>query len=111
MLAEMVEIGANHDILPTVRMSIPAWDAGPTLRSTNCQLVLCSGLARLERGLKDLPKECHPDEILEAFAGEAECLIEHAPADQVAHIHATIRCILAAAGLIPRDSEEPSDVG
>jgi hypothetical protein len=62
-------------------------------------------LARLDRRLKDLPEECHPDEILEAFAGEAECLIEHAPPDQVEHIHATIGCMLAVAGLIPGDNE------
>lgn len=65
-------------------------------------------LARLERRLKDLPEECHPDEVLEAFAGEAECLIEHAPADQVEHIHAMISCMLAAAGLIPGDNEGES---
>lgn len=62
-------------------------------------------LARLERRLQDLPQECHPDEVVEAFAGEAERLVEHAPADQVEHIHATISCMLASAGLIPGDNE------
>lgn len=62
-------------------------------------------LARLERRLKELPQECPPDEVLEAFACEAERLVEHAPADQIEHIHATISCMLAAAGLIPGDNE------
>lgn len=48
MLAEMVETGANHDILPPARMSIPASDAGPTLRSTNGELVLCQALGVTE---------------------------------------------------------------
>lgn len=44
----MVETGANHDILPPALMSIPAWDGGPTLRSTNGQLVLCQAFGVTE---------------------------------------------------------------
>ncbi|WP_125077030.1 hypothetical protein [Pseudoxanthomonas sp. SGT-18] len=62
-------------------------------------------LQRLEQRLPCLVDECEPDEVLEAFACEAERLVEHAPADQVEHIHATISCMLAAAGLIPGDNE------
>lgn len=62
-------------------------------------------LARLERRLTDLPQECPPDEVLEAFAREAERLVELAPADQVERIHSTISCMLDSAGLIPGENE------
>lgn len=62
-------------------------------------------LRRLERRLRELPGEVQADEVIEAFAAEAERLVEQAPADQVEHVHATISCMLAAAGLIPGDNE------
>lgn len=61
-------------------------------------------LARLERRLPELLQECEPDEALEAFAGEAERLVESAPAEHVEHVHATISCMLASAGVIPGDN-------
>lgn len=66
--------------------------------------------ARLKRRLTDLPQECHPDEVLGAFAGEAEHLVEEAPAGHVEHIQASISCMLASAGLIPGDNDGATGV-
>lgn len=65
-------------------------------------------LQRLEQRLPRLVDECEPDEVLEDFAGEAECLVEQAPADYIEHVHATISCMLASAGLIPGENEGES---
>lgn len=62
-------------------------------------------LTRLEQVLPKLIDECEPDEVLEAFAAEAETLTEQAGADDVAHIQGRIDCMLASAGLIPGDNE------
>lgn len=62
-------------------------------------------LTRLERVLPKLIDECEPDEVLEALAAEAETLTEHAGAEDAAHIHGRIDCMLASAGLIPGDNE------
>lgn len=62
-------------------------------------------LARLEQVLPKLIDECEPDEVLEAFAAEAETLTEQAGADDVAHIQGRIDCMLASAGLIPGENE------
>jgi len=67
-------------------------------------------LQRLERRLPELIAECEEadGDALEAFAAEAECLVEHAPAEHLEHIHATISCMLASAGLIPGENEGES---
>ena len=69
-------------------------------------------LDRLERRLPELVQECPPDEVLEAFAAEAEPLTEQAPAEHHAHITGRINCLLASAGLISGETEgEPCPSG
>lgn len=65
-------------------------------------------LARLERRLPELARECPPDEVLEAFAAEAEHLTEHRAGDEITYVREKITCMLAAQGLIPGDTEGES---
>lgn len=65
-------------------------------------------LARLERRLPELVRECPPDEVLEAFAAEAEQLTEQDAGDDIAYVREKITCMLAAQGLIPGDTEDES---
>lgn len=67
-----------------------------------------SELTRLECRLPELLRECLPDEVLEAFAAEAECLVEHAPEDQVDYVHDTICRLLRSAGLVSGASTSES---
>ena len=59
-------------------------------------------LAGLEALIPMLVAEYAPDELLEAFAGEAEVLIEHVPAEHPLHIRESIDLMLVAAELIPQ---------
>lgn len=65
-------------------------------------------LARLEQLLPNLVSDCDPDEVLEAFAAEADALIEHVPAEQASYVSGKIDCLLASAGLIPGENEGES---
>ena len=48
--------------------------------------------------LKEMGGSAVTDEVLEALAAEAETLTEHAGAEDAAHIHGRIDCMLASAG-------------
>ena len=59
-------------------------------------------LAGLEALIPMLVSEYAPDDLLEAFAGEAEVLTERVPADHALHVRETIDRMLVAAKLIPQ---------
>jgi|GEM_PF-1965001 len=48
ILEAMAELGANQDILPSSRLPVPAWDQGPTLKSTGGDLFLCDSFGITE---------------------------------------------------------------
>jgi len=62
-------------------------------------------LTMLEQVLPKLIDECEPDEVLKAFAVEAEALAEQADEKDSARIHDRIQCLLSSAGLIPGETE------
>jgi hypothetical protein len=65
-------------------------------------------LARLETLLPGL----EADQALEAFAAEAEVLSGEAPEEHQAYVTWRINCMLAAAGLVPGETEgEPCPKG
>ena len=69
-------------------------------------------LARLQQRLDTLVRERPRDEVLDAFAAEAEPLILSLPAEDEARVNRRINCMLAAAGLIPGEPEgEPCVTG
>lgn len=61
-------------------------------------------LRRLEAMIPKLVAELPADEVLEAFAAEAETLTEQA-GDEAPQIQGRIDCMLASAGLIPGENE------
>lgn len=61
-----------------------------------------SELGRLERLLPRLVAELPPQEVLTAFAAEADSLSRVAAPEDVAHIRQRISEMLSAGGLIPR---------
>ena len=61
-------------------------------------------LRRLEALIPKLVAELPADEVLEAFAAEAETLTEQA-GDESPQIQGRIDCMLASAGLIPGEYE------
>lgn len=58
-------------------------------------------LARLEGLIPDLIAQYPAEQVLEAFAGEAEVLREQPPAGMEQYVAGKINAMLAAAGLIP----------
>ncbi|MBO9716162.1 MAG: hypothetical protein J7507_04975 [Pseudoxanthomonas sp.] len=69
-------------------------------------------LGRLESLLPGLVAELPTEDVLKAFAAEAESLNAHAPAEHEAYIARRINCMLAAAGLVPGETEgEPCPTG
>ena len=69
-------------------------------------------LTRLETLLPGLIAELEADEVLEAFAAEAETLTREAPEEQQAYVTWRINCLLASAGLVPGETEgEPCPKG
>lgn len=63
-------------------------------------------LARLETLLPSLIAELPPEDVLGAFANEAEMLTELPPAGHEAYIRDRITCMLGSAGLIPSDNQD-----
>lgn len=63
-------------------------------------------LQRLEAAIPGLIAQYAPEDVLEAFAGEAEKLENETPAEDRGYVNARISCMLAAAGLIPGDLED-----
>ena len=63
-------------------------------------------LDRLERLIPDLVRDYPADEVLAAFAGEAERLQETAPLGLEAHVFGRINSMLLKAGLIPGDEAD-----
>lgn len=61
-------------------------------------------LDRLERRIPELIRDYPPEEVLEAFAAEAESLREQ-PGEFATYVAGRIDCMLASAGLIPGDNE------
>jgi hypothetical protein len=69
-------------------------------------------LGRLEVLLPGLVAALPAEEVLKAFAAEAEPLNSHAPAEHEAYIARRINCMLASAGLVPGETEgEPCPAG
>jgi len=69
-------------------------------------------LGRLGTLLPGLIAELPADKVLEAFAEEARTLTEQVPDEQRAYVTHRINCLLAAAGLIPGETEgEPCPTG
>ncbi|KAF1686162.1 hypothetical protein B1992_09525 [Pseudoxanthomonas broegbernensis] len=69
-------------------------------------------LERLERRLPRLMAELAADKVLEAFAAEAETLTRRLPAEHEAYVNRQLNCMLAAAGLVPGETEgEPCPKG
>lgn len=62
-------------------------------------------LRRLQDRIPQLVEECDPDDVLEAFAAEAARLTHHVTAEHDAYVDDRITCMLAAAGLIPGETE------
>ena len=69
-------------------------------------------LARLEQRLPELVARHEPRDVLQAFATEAEPLTRALPAEHEAYANSRLNCMLAAAGLIPGETEgEPCPTG
>ncbi|UWX03878.1 hypothetical protein H1235_15485 [Pseudoxanthomonas sp. NC8] len=69
-------------------------------------------IARLETVLPRLVAELPPEEVLKAFAAEAEALNANAPAEHEAYIARRLNCMLASAGPVPGETEgEPCPAG
>jgi hypothetical protein len=69
-------------------------------------------LARLETLLPGLVARLEANQALEAFAAEAEALTGEAPEEHQAYVTWRINCMLAAAGLVPGETEgEPCPKG
>lgn len=69
-------------------------------------------LARLEALLPELVARMPAEDVLKAFAAEAETLSSHTPAELEAYVARRINCTLASAGLVPGETEgEPCPAG
>ncbi|MDH5834236.1 hypothetical protein [Luteimonas kalidii] len=66
-------------------------------------------LDELEARLPQLIAETEPDHLMDAFAGIADEMLEHASAEDCGHVDTRINRILHEAGLVPGDDEEPCD--
>jgi len=66
-------------------------------------------LDELEASLPALIAETRPEDVMEAFAGIADQILEHASAEDCRHVDARISCMLHQAGLVPGDESEPCD--
>ncbi len=62
-------------------------------------------LDRLERRLHELLAGLDADKVMEIFAAEHAAVSRAAPAGQAGHIDGRVNCMLAAAGLIPGETE------
>ncbi|WP_372018113.1 hypothetical protein [Pseudoxanthomonas sp. 10H] len=69
-------------------------------------------LGRLETLLPGLVAELPAEDVLKAFAREAERLNARVPAEHEAYVARRINCLLASAGLVPGETEgEPCPAG
>lgn len=60
-------------------------------------------LAKLEARIPYFIANEEPECVMEAFAGEAEVIAEHAGSSDVAYVRCRLNDMLASAGLIPSD--------
>jgi hypothetical protein len=50
-----------------------------------------------------------PEDLMEAFAGEADPIRDEAAAEDLPHVDSRLQCMLRDAGLVPGDDEPCSD--
>ena len=69
-------------------------------------------LERLQQRLPMLVEQLPADQVLAAFAREAGPLTESVPEEHRAYVTGRLNCMLAAAGLVPGETEgEPCPTG
>ena len=66
-------------------------------------------LDELEASLPALIAETRAEDVMEAFAGIADEILERASPEDCRHVDGRINCILHQAGLVPGDEDEPCD--
>ena len=66
---------------------------------------LDAALDALEQRLPGIIEKTRPEDVMEAFAGEADPIREAAGPEDAEHVNDRLQCMLRDAGLIPGDEE------